>query len=348
MVTTEAQAAAHRLLGLTLTENWKVIEKIERDARLTGGTYSACYIVENPKRRRAFLKAIDIQKVMATQLTTTADPAKILADTMARYTVERDLVKECRGKDRVVTGIADGQITIDGILVPYLIFETAQSDIRATITDADQLEDAWKMRILHHTATGLFQLHSSDIVHQDIKPSNVMIFPGEIAKVGDLGRASIRGRFGPVDDQHIAGDKTYAPIEQHYGYIPADWAHRRLGADLYLLGSFAAYIFSGAGLTSQVLVHLHPSHHFNEWRGPYGEVVQNILVAYSYVLNEMKTSFPPLVAEDLYQTLLYLTHPQPEKRGHPQSIAEKAQYSLVRFVEQFNLMASRLERGKSR
>ena len=47
---------------------------------------------------------------------------------------------------------------------------------------------------MHHIATGLFQLHSAAVAHQDLKPSNVLVFDHSISKVADLGSASVKGK----------------------------------------------------------------------------------------------------------------------------------------------------------
>jgi serine/threonine protein kinase len=60
-------------------------------------------------------------------------------------------------------------------------------------------------------ATGLHELHSQRIAHQDLKPSNVLVFSQREAKNADLGRATLRGQVGPFDEFPVAGDLSYAP-----------------------------------------------------------------------------------------------------------------------------------------
>ena len=97
--------------------------------------------------------------------------------------------------DRVVTALEDGGIKVDdGVFgtVNYLIFEPADGDIRRHLALPQRVEIAWILRSLHHIATGLLQLHSSKVAHQDVKPSNVLVFDRKISKVSDLGSASIK------------------------------------------------------------------------------------------------------------------------------------------------------------
>lgn len=67
----------------------------------------------------------------------------------------------------------------------YLIFELADGDIRRHLAVQESLDLAFVLRTLHHVAVGLDQLHRADIAHQDLKPSNVLIYTKEMgAKQG--------------------------------------------------------------------------------------------------------------------------------------------------------------------
>ena len=96
--------------------------------------------------------------------------------------------------DRVVRALDSGSITVDPSIpftnVPYLIFEAADADIRLHLDTSSASTIAWRLRALHHIATGLKQLHGADIAHQDIKPSNILVFVLEslstVSKVADL------------------------------------------------------------------------------------------------------------------------------------------------------------------
>lgn len=99
------------------------------------------------------------------------------------------------------------------IPLPFIMFELADGDVRKVIAKASQIDDAWRFNVLHDVAVGLQQLHSKKIAHQDLKPSNVLLFDAEKrgAKIGDLGRASIMGTGASHDQMTIAGAKSYAP-----------------------------------------------------------------------------------------------------------------------------------------
>jgi serine/threonine protein kinase len=102
---------------------------------------------------------------------------------------------ECRNRklSKVVCAIDDGIVTVDADnplgRVPYLILELAESDVRAELEKHKRFDTAMALRTLHHVAVGLDQLHRNGISHQDLKPSNVLLFQNKVSKVGDLGSA---------------------------------------------------------------------------------------------------------------------------------------------------------------
>ena len=77
-------------------------------------------------------------------------------------------------------------------------------------------------RSLHHIAVGLQQIHGQGIAHQDLKPSNVLVFNGNNSKIGDFGRSAYKGHIPPHENNNVAGDLTYAPPELLYGYVDPD------------------------------------------------------------------------------------------------------------------------------
>ena len=64
-------------------------------------------------------------------------------------------------------------------------------------------------------AVGLKQLHGIKISHQDLKPSNVLLYnEGFVSKIGDLGRSLCADIDAPHDNGiNFPGDFTYAPPE---------------------------------------------------------------------------------------------------------------------------------------
>ena len=229
----------------------------------------------------------------------------------------------------------------------YLIFEPADGDVRNHLGLAAKVEIAWILRSLHHIATGLHQLHGSDIAHQDIKPSNILVFEQTISKVSDLGSASVKGVACPRDRARFAGDRTYAPPELLYGYQDPEWNRRRQACDIYHLGSMVVFFFCGIGITALILKNMPNDHLYQVWAGTYSQILPEIRNAFGIALQEFATNVPgDRLRSALRDAVSQLCDPDPLLRGHPRNrIGVSNQYSLERYVALFNLLAQRAEIG---
>ena len=333
---------SEQLNGKNLDGGWKVIELIKHQDCATGGNFSVCYIVESDNGRKAFLKALDISRASLSD-----DPAKTLEKITSAFNFERDLYEKCKdcGLSRVVTAITDGKVIINSYPVQYLIFELADGDIRKHLHILKKFDIAWILRSLHHIASGIQQLHGIGIAHQDIKPSNVLVFNGNSSKIADLGRSSYKGSISQFDKLSFAGDPAYAPPELLYGYISPDWNKRRLGCDSYLFGSMVVYFFTQVGMTAQLLSEMHKTHHPRYWNNSYDEVLPYIRDAFSKVIDNFKKSIFPEIREELIRIVSDLCEPDPSLRGHPRDRAMKYgnQYSVERYISIFNTLAEKAE-----
>jgi eukaryotic-like serine/threonine-protein kinase len=249
---TTGSGAVHMLAGTDLGNGWKIGDLVVPGAYASGGCFSCGYVVENLAGERAFLKAFDFSH----GLEDAPDPVETLNAMTSAFLFERELLNRCKQKHlkRVVTVIAAGRIktpNAPGGAIYYLVFERANGDVRAVIDAESRFDMAWRLRTLHHIAAAVKQLHGINIAHQDIKPSNVLFFPAEGSKVGDLGRAACPGLMAPHEDDAVPGDPDYAPPELLYGDY-GDWRVRHLGCDLYLLGSMIVFFCTN-------LVRHHPS-----------------------------------------------------------------------------------------
>ena len=268
---------AQQLVGKELPGGWKVESLISREVGQTGGNFSTSYTVRKDNSI-AFLKAMDYEKALKSK-----DPAISLERMTSAYNFERDILKKCKRLSRIVTVLDDGQIKIDtnnpASTVQYLIFEFAErGDIRSYIKFEKKFNEAWSLRIIHSTAVALRQLHSVEIAHQDLKPSNIIIFKKDDYKLADLGRASDRKNTSPHDDNDLAGDLTYAPPELLYGHIDSDWNTRRLGCDMYLLGSLIVFLYMGVSMTHLLLNRLEDIYKPKKLGGPYVGIYDNVLI----------------------------------------------------------------------
>jgi serine/threonine protein kinase len=334
---------ASQLEGLEVDGGWIVGPRLMRLPGQTGGNFSEGYPVSRSDGTRAFLKALDYSAAMKAP-----DPARALQRLTEAYNFERDLLARCRSMDRVVRALADGSASINGQVVQYLIFELADHDIRKYLDLAERFDTAWLLRALHHIATGLRQLHGAGIAHQDLKPSNVLVFAGQTSKVADLGRASSRGTLAPHEEYQIAGDPQYAPPELLYGYVDPEWTCRRMGCDAYHLGSMVVFLFGRANMTALLFSQMDETHHPNRWGGTFQEALPYLRQGYERALHLFKSDLSGLRAElrdELMAIVRHLCDPDPALRGDPKARSGANQYSLERYVTRFDLLARRAEIG---
>src|SRR5579885_3546724 len=325
MAAVPEDSPAHSLLGLELDRGWHVVRKVERAADATGSNFAVGYVVENGGQT-AFLKALDFSSVFKRDNFMLA-----LEELTTAFNFEREILERCAAgrMDRIVRVLGHG-------------------DVRKVLRADDRAEDAaWKLRVLLHAATGLRQMHSRDMAHQDLKPSNLLIFEGDSAKLGDLGRASQRSLVAPHDEYPFPGDAAYAPLEFYYGQVATDWAERRQAADLYMLGSLILFLFGEVHMTAAVLERLAESARPGVWRGDYSGVLQYVRVAFNGVLEELDEVLQSRVDDDVREGILglvrHLCEPDPSKRGHPRARAVRHgnPYSLERFISELNVLAGR-------
>jgi eukaryotic-like serine/threonine-protein kinase len=337
---------ATRLEGVTLEGGWVVGRRIERPESATGATFSIGYPVERANGQKGFLKALDYTSALREP-----DTARALQSMTSAYLFERDLLRRCadRRLDRVVYAVDEGSHQVDDSevgKVDYLIFERADSDLRLQMSRLASFDLAWALRMLHCVATGLAQLHSLEIAHQDVKPSNILFFERSLAKLADLGRAAAPGLSPPHDDKPVAGDPVHAPLELLYRHVPIDWRCRRFGCDLYHLGSVATFIFLEVSMTAAVLVRMPPGYHWRDWRGSFHEVSPYIRHATDEVIIHLRQIMPPPLKAELPSAISELCNPDPELRGHPSDrLGHRDRFSVERYVSLFDLLARRVEKN---
>lgn len=338
--------SAQRLTGLTLDGGWKVLEQIQKTNNSTGGHFSVGYIVEGTDGKKAFLKAIDFSDAMKAK-----DPAIELQAITEAFNFERNVLAKCKD-DRlahVVTAITDGKHTFsdayDGGVVQYLIFELADGDVRKQVKINERFDTAWSLRSLHNITVGLQELHYRNIAHQDLKPSNVLVFNRNTSKIADFGRSAYKGHTPPHENLSIPGDYGYAPIDLLYGYSENDWNHRRFSYDVYLLGSMAVFFFLGMGITPLILQELPEHLYWEDWGGSFEDALPYLHDAFQRVLTRYEQELPISIRSDMVEIVSQLCVPDPRLRGHPKNKITMNKYSLERYVSKFNLLARHAELG---
>lgn len=335
------------LKGQVLENGWKIRGRKVKSSGATGGCHAVGFTAEHSDGRKAFVKVMD----------PTPDPTlegreqlKELERRLAVFIYEGELMEKCltRRIRRVVKAIGQGSIVVSGFPneIHYLLLELADNDLRQHATQQEMLNAALNMRILHQVALAIENLHFNQIAHQDLKPSNVLMFDEETAKVGDLGHAHDRGSPRPGLSGIIAGDPAHAPLEQLYGYKLTEWTTRRLAADLYLLGSLTVFMFTDISLTAQIDGQLRPEHHWDVWADSYAEVLPYLREAWDAALEEFSERVEPCIRDELTVLTRYLTNPDPEKRGHPKNLAGSGStYGVRRICSRIEVLAKTAERA---
>lgn len=327
---------------MALSNGWTVVGHINKKPGATGGHFSVGYKVQNDNGRVGFLKAIDFSRALASN-----DPARELQALTETFNFERDLLGKCKSKnlDRIVRALEDGNVTIDGLPVPYIIFELADGDIRGHMDLSGRLDLAWTMKMLHNVAVGLQQLHSIGIAHQDLKPSNVLVFSDFISKLADLGRAAHPDHQAPHDGFVIPGAWPYAPPELRYKFTHPDFTQRRFGSDTFLLGNIIVFAFTRLTMSSIVFSFVAPEHMPFTWRGTYEEVLPYLQNAFNEALISVAPEIPEEVRSDVILMLQQLCEPDLSKRGHPLNrFYNKNNYSLERYITKLDVLALRARR----
>jgi eukaryotic-like serine/threonine-protein kinase len=96
--------------------------------------------------------------------------------------------------------------------------------------------------IVTQIVRGLTALHRRQILHQDLKPDNVMIDGAGLVKLVDYGSCFVAGVEElpkPIDREHALGTVTYSAPEFALGIKP------KANADLYSLGCLTYELLTG-------------------------------------------------------------------------------------------------------
>jgi serine/threonine protein kinase len=332
--------------GEQLPDGWVVEKKIApKPGVSTGGNFSVGYTARHPDKGEGFLKALDWSRAMNQP---GSDPTVVVQHETAAFNHEVSVLEKCGSAslNRVIVALDWGTHRLPGqsIPVPYLVFEKAQGDVRRHLDAAAAFDTAWALRMLHQVAVGLSQMHGVRIVHQDMKPSNVLMIEENESKVGDVGRSEYDGHMSPYSGLGLAGDRNYAPPELLYGHYPADWNERR-ACDLYHCGSLILFFFADANATPALLSKLDKQY----WPGAcdYQTALPFVRQAMNEVANDLGTQLKGESKDGLVTAFRELCDPEPEHRGHPKASSGEHgdPYSFERYISRFNLLADRAEMG---
>jgi len=288
---------ASNLVGKQLGK-WFVKKKRIKDKEDNSGAFSSGYTVVDEEGNLAFLKAFNYLYAF-NNLGKSADTLNRMTGSF-RY--ERDLLSFCSDYKmrRVVTAIDSGEYKepTELIPVPYLVFEHAKGNL-SKIRALKNPKLAWKLKSFHGALTGLSQLHYKKIAHQDIKPSNILIFGNEVSKISDLGCATQLGN----ESEWQSGDLRYIPIELLYNHIGSDWEIRRFGADIFMMGGLLTFLLTDSNFLSLMMSKVPKTFQPFDFGGTFDQAKSYIMKAYYDTLDEIKKSLPSEFADELIQMI---------------------------------------------
>lgn len=345
------KSLAEELEGRLLKSTWKVGKRIENDEKYnTGGNFSVCYHARNIKTKSdVFIKVLDIHKLFKVE--------EISIDTINQQTgffiYERNILLKCKNKkmDRIVRALDFGEIFDDKYKIPkvnYIVFELADNPLRKIILISKKLDYAWAIRSMHNLAVGIQQLHKNDIAHQDLKPSNILLFKDEGTKIGDMGR-TVSFDYdlpSPFNLFEFSGDKSYAPLDILYGYKDTESKRQKYGADLYMLGSLMYFYFKSVSINEAIRRRIQEEHWFIKWGGTYSEVIPYLRNALCELIESLHVSIEinnEAFRDEVCNIILRLCEPDIEKRCYSKSTISLPLHDLEYLISRLNHRARELE-----
>jgi serine/threonine protein kinase len=328
---------AKDLLG-HMINGWKVIDKIKKSASDTGGNFSIGYLVQQDGVI-AFLKALDYSNAFGCN-----NQAQILNNMTNAYLAEKEILESCNGKRmKYVIRILDAG-NYKGI--DYLIFERADYTVHSLIDVSLKFDYAWSLRSLHNIATGVNELHTILIAHQDIKPSNVLMFNNNsLSKLGDVGRASSKTIKVEHDEYACAGDRSYSPFEQLFGHIESDWMTRRFSCDMFMFGNLIYTYYNNISIVGAVFNKLPEDTRFGigKNRYTYESILPQLQYGFDEALNQFNKHLPDeQLRNELILLIRKLCNPNIVERGEP-NIKGPERFSLYKTISKLDYLSKMYE-----
>jgi serine/threonine protein kinase len=109
--------------------------------------------------------------------------------------------------------------------MPYLVMELLEGDtlenvIKSRMVFGRPIQVLDTVEIMFQVAKGLQYAHARNVIHRDIKPTNIMLLPNGIVKVLDFGIARVMDKDGVRRTRQgdIAGSLLYLAPEQFKGW----------------------------------------------------------------------------------------------------------------------------------
>ncbi|HMS17865.1 MAG TPA: serine/threonine-protein kinase [Planctomycetota bacterium] len=241
---------------------------------------------------------------------------KILAPFLAENEAYvRRFMKEARvvGKlnhPNIVQGFDAGQV--DGIW--YFAMEYVEGATLLQILQRGAMDEDRAVHIVTQVARALDHAYNQDLVHRDVKPDNIMIVAGGVAKLCDLGLAKdVTRTSGSTEKGVTLGTPHYMSPEQVRGDVDVD-----IRSDIYSLGATLYHAVAGvppfSGQNPAVIM----VKHLNEPALPPRQRVPTLSAELEPIIMKMLAKNPL----DRYQTpselLIDLENHRARREGRPE------------------------------
>ncbi|MGE5857226.1 MAG: protein kinase domain-containing protein [Solirubrobacterales bacterium] len=106
----------------------------------------------------------------------------------------------------------------------FLVSELIEGDTLRALGRKGELTDRLVARVGADAAAALTHAHRAGVVHRDVKPENILVGPGEEAKLVDFGIARIAGERTLTATGAVVGTLAYMAPEQADGLRPGPTA----------------------------------------------------------------------------------------------------------------------------
>jgi len=125
---------------------------------------------------------------------------------------------------------------------PYIVMEFVEgTNTMDMIAGEGPFDVGRALDIVEQVCRALSYAHGQGFIHRDVKPSNILLAGGKVAKLSDFGLAKLEGDFSLTLDGAVLGTPHYLAPEQISGAPSVD-----ARADIYSLGMTLYYLVVGS------------------------------------------------------------------------------------------------------
>ncbi len=269
------------LIGTTLAQGYQLIEQVGRGAM--GSVYKAI---------DEYGEVVAV-KVLHKSLVGELEPVR-------RFQMEAQLTS--RLSHRNIISVDDFGVLSDGR--PYMIMDFIEGQSINTLVESGPMAMQDALPIFVQVASALAHAHEKNIIHRDVKLSNIMLinlpYQRNVVKLVDFGIAKQLGTDSPFEDQNgltdggqVVGSPLYMSPEQCMGQA-LDYR-----TDIYSLGCVMFYVLTGRPVFTAESVMLLMRHQISRQPQSLRAVTGSVSEEVERVVLKTLAKMP----EDRYQTM---------------------------------------------